>query len=50
LKLNGTCNILVCVDNVDLLGENINSINEIAEALLDPSKEGCLEADTEKAK
>jgi hypothetical protein len=38
LELNGTHQILVYADNVNLLGENINIIEKNAEALLDVRK------------
>jgi hypothetical protein len=37
LKLDGTHERLVCVDDVGLLGDNINNID--AEAVMDDSKE-----------
>jgi hypothetical protein len=46
--LNGTHWLLVCVDDVNLLGENVNIINESTEALLDASKEIGLEVKMEK--
>jgi hypothetical protein len=49
-KLCGTDQLLVCADKVIVLGDNINTVKEYAEALINASKEIDLELNTEKMK
>jgi hypothetical protein len=50
LKLNGTHQLLVYADYVNLLGDNIDAIKKNMETLNDASKEVGLEVNTEKTK
>jgi hypothetical protein len=50
LKLNGTRQLLVCVDDVNLLGDNTDTIKRNTHTLIDASKEVGLELNTEKTK
>jgi hypothetical protein len=50
LKLNGTHQLLAYADDVNLLGDNIDTIKKNAETLIDASKEVGLEINVEKAK
>jgi hypothetical protein len=50
LKLNGAHQMLVCADDVNLLGDNIDTIKKKTETLIDTSKEVGLEVNTEKTK
>jgi hypothetical protein len=48
LKLNGKHQCLIYIDDVNLLGDNINTMTKSKEALTDASKEDGLEVNTEK--
>jgi hypothetical protein len=50
LKLNGTLQLLAFADDVNLLGDNIDTINRNTESLIDGSKEVGLEVNVEKTK
>jgi hypothetical protein len=50
LKLNGTHQLLAYADDMNLLGDNIDTINQNTEPLIDASKEVGLEISAVKTK
>jgi hypothetical protein len=50
LKLSGTHQLLAYADDVNLLGDNINTTKENTETLIDASKEVGLEINIKKSK
>jgi hypothetical protein len=48
LKQNGTLQLLVCADDVNLLGDNIDTTKKNTETILDIGKEVGLEVNTEE--
>jgi hypothetical protein len=50
LKFNGTQQLRACADDVNVLGDNIDTINKNTEALVDASKKVGLELNVETCK
>jgi hypothetical protein len=50
LKLNGTHQLSVYADDVNLLGDNIDTVKKTTQTLVDASKEVGLEVNTQKTK
>jgi hypothetical protein len=50
LKLNGTHQLLVYADDVNILGDNIDTFKKSTQTLIDARKEIGLEVNTEKTK
>jgi hypothetical protein len=50
LKLNGAHQLLVCADDVNLLGDNIDTIKKNTQTFTDARKGASLEVNSKKTK
>ena len=50
MKLNGTHQLLVCVDDFNILGGNVHTVKKNIEVLVFASKETGLEVNADKTK
>jgi hypothetical protein len=50
LKLNGICQLLIYADDVNLLGDDIDTIKKNTETLFETSNEVDMEVNSEKTK
>jgi hypothetical protein len=50
LKLNGTHQLLLCTDDVNLLGDNTDAIKKTTETLTDASRERFIDINIETTK
>jgi hypothetical protein len=50
LKLRETHQLLVCADDVNILGDNVDTIKKNKQTLINASKEVGLEVNTKKSK
>jgi hypothetical protein len=50
LELSGTHKLLVCDDDINLLGDSLNTVKENSETILEASRDIDLEITAEKAK
>ena len=50
LKLNGTHQLLVCADDVNILGDSVHSVKENVEAFVVANKKNGLDVNADKTK